>query len=75
MQVDNFKIFVDLVETQSFSRAAELNGITQAAVSQMVRAMERHFNTLLLDRSRKQFQLSREGMSSAARFVFRPSIP
>jgi len=62
MQVDNFKIFVDLVETQSFSRAAELNGITQAAVSQMVRAMERHFNTLLLDRSRKQFQLSREGM-------------
>jgi DNA-binding transcriptional LysR family regulator len=62
MQVDNFKIFVDLVETQSFSRAAGLNGITQAAVSQMVRAMERHFNALLLDRSRKQFQLSREGM-------------
>ena len=62
MQVDNFKIFVDLVETQSFSRAAELNGITQAAVSQMVRAMERHFNALLLDRSQKQFQLSREGM-------------
>jgi len=62
MQVDNFKIFVDLVETQSFSRAAELNGITQAAVSQMVRAMERHFNALLLDRSQKQFHLSREGM-------------
>jgi len=28
----------------------------------MVRAMERHFNALLLDRSQKQFQLSREGM-------------
>jgi len=62
MQVENFKLFVDLVETKSFSKAAELNGITQAAVSQMVRAMERHFNALLLDRSRKQFQLSGEGM-------------
>lgn len=61
MQIGNFKIFADLVETKSFSRAAKLNGITQSAVSQQARSMERHFKTLLIDRSQKQFQLTREG--------------
>ncbi|HZL44708.1 MAG TPA: LysR substrate-binding domain-containing protein [Opitutaceae bacterium] len=62
MQVENFKIFADLVETKSFSKAAKLNGITQSAVSQQARAMERHFKSLLIDRSQKQFQLTREGL-------------
>ncbi len=62
MQIENFKIFADLVETKSFSKAAKLNSITQSAVSQQARAMERHFKTLLIDRSQKQFQLTREGM-------------
>ncbi len=61
MQIENFKIFADLVETKSFSKSARLNGITQSAVSQQARAMERHFKTLLIDRSQKQFQLTREG--------------
>lgn len=61
MQIDNFKVFADLVETKSFSKAAKLNSITQSAVSQQARAMERHFKTLLVDRSQKQFQLTREG--------------
>jgi len=61
MQIDNFKIFADLVETRSFSKAAKLNSITQSAVSQQARAMEKHFKTLLIDRSQKQFQLTREG--------------
>jgi LysR family transcriptional regulator, transcriptional activator of the cysJI operon len=61
MQIDNFKIFADLVETRSFSKSAKTNGITQSAVSQQARAMEKHFQTLLIDRSQKQFQLTREG--------------
>lgn len=61
MQIDNFKIFADLVETKSFSKAARLNGVTQSAVSQQARSMEKHFSTLLIDRSQKQFQLTREG--------------
>ena len=61
MQIQNLKIFADLVETKSFSKAAKLNNITQSAVSQQARAMERHFKTLLVDRSQKQFQLTREG--------------
>ncbi|MBP7372859.1 MAG: LysR family transcriptional regulator, partial [Opitutaceae bacterium] len=61
MQIENFKIFADLVETKSFSKAAKLNGVTQSAVSQQARTMERHFKALLIDRSQKQFQLTREG--------------
>ncbi len=62
MQIENFKIFADLVETKSFSKAAKLNSITQSAVSQQARAMEKHFKILLIDRSQKQFQLTREGI-------------
>ncbi|MEC8649323.1 MAG: LysR family transcriptional regulator [Verrucomicrobiota bacterium] len=61
MHVENFKIFTDLVDSASFSRAAKLNGITQSAVSQQLRAMEKHFNILIVDRSQKQFRLTREG--------------
>ena len=67
MQVENFKIFADLVETKSFSKSAKLNGITQSAVSQQARAMERHFKTLLIDRSQKQFQLTRERACGSTR--------
>ena len=34
MHIQNFKTFCDLVETQSFSKAAKLNEVTQSAVSQ-----------------------------------------
>ncbi|MFP4156066.1 MAG: LysR family transcriptional regulator [Opitutales bacterium] len=61
MHIENFKIFSDLVESESFSRAAKLNGITQSAVSQQLRAMEKNFNILIVDRSQKQFRLTREG--------------
>ncbi len=74
MHIENFKIFSDLVESQSFSRAAKLNGVTQSAVSQQLRSMERHFNVLIVDRSQKQFRLTREGQKlydSAKDILFR----
>lgn len=61
MHIENLKVFADLVESQSFSRAAKLNDITQSAVSQQLRSMEKHFNVLIVDRSQKQFRLTREG--------------
>lgn len=61
MHIENFKIFSDLVESQSFSRAAKINGVTQSAVSQQLRAMEKHFAVLIVDRSQKQFRLTLEG--------------
>lgn len=61
MQVESFKVFRDLVETQSFSKAAQLNYVTQSAVSQQVRAMEERFGIPLIERTSKKFGLTREG--------------
>ena len=61
MQVESFKVFRDLVESRSFSKAASLNLITQSAVSQQIRAMEERFRVPLIERSNKRFGLTREG--------------
>jgi DNA-binding transcriptional LysR family regulator len=61
MQVESFKVFRDLVDTESFSKAAQLNFITQSAVSQQIRSLEEKFHTPLIERSSKRFSLTREG--------------
>ncbi|MDE1171682.1 MAG: LysR family transcriptional regulator [Verrucomicrobium sp.] len=62
MQIESLKVFRDLVETSSFSKAARSNSITQSAVSQQVRGWEERFGLPLIDRSGKQFALTREGV-------------
>ena len=52
MQIETLKIFCDLVETKSLSRAAERNFVTQSAVSQQVRGLEERFKRRLLERTR-----------------------
>lgn len=66
MQIETFKVFRDLVETSSFSKAAEVNGITQSAVSQQVRAVERKFNVKLIERSGRSLDLTVEGKAFLA---------
>jgi DNA-binding transcriptional LysR family regulator len=61
MHIENFKVFCDLVENKSFSRAAKLNSITQSAVSQQLRSVEEQLNSVVVDRSQKQFRLTAEG--------------
>jgi DNA-binding transcriptional LysR family regulator len=61
MQVESFRVFRDLVEGHSFSRAATLNGITQSAVSQQLRCLEQRLRVPLLERTSKKFILTREG--------------
>jgi len=61
MQIESLKVFCDLVETQSFTKAAEISSVTQSAVSQQISALERTFKSLLIERSKKQFRLTREG--------------
>lgn len=61
MQIESLKVFCDLVESQSFTKAAQINGVTQSAVSQTISALERHFECLLIERSKKLFRLTREG--------------
>ncbi len=58
MQVETLKIFCDLVETQSFSQAAERNFVTQSAVSQQVRGLEEKFKRRLLERVRGRREVS-----------------
>jgi LysR family transcriptional regulator, transcriptional activator of the cysJI operon len=61
MQIETLKIFCDLVETASFSKAAELNTITQSAVSQQIRAIEQKFKIALIERANKNFSVTPEG--------------
>lgn len=61
MQLETFKIFCDLVETASFSKAASINSITQSAVSQQIRGLENRFKVTLLERGRRNFSLTPEG--------------
>ena len=53
VQIETLKIFCDLVETRSFSQAAERNFVTQSAVSQQVRGLEAKFKRRLLERVRE----------------------
>ncbi len=61
MQIESLKVFCDLTETQSFTKAAQINGVTQSAVSQTISSLERQFKSLLIERSKKNFRLTAEG--------------
>lgn len=61
MQIESLKVFCDLAETESFTKAAQINDITQSAVSQQIGALERRFKSILIERSKKKFRLTREG--------------
>jgi DNA-binding transcriptional LysR family regulator len=61
MQIESLKVFCDLAETESFTKAAQINSVTQSAVSQQISSLERTFKSLLIERSKKRFRLTREG--------------
>src|SRR5271165_5114329 len=61
MQIESLKVFCDLAETESFTRAAQVNNVTQSAVSQQISSLERQFKSLLIERSKQKFRLTREG--------------
>jgi LysR family transcriptional regulator, transcriptional activator of the cysJI operon len=61
MQIDSLKVFCDLVESESFTKAAQINGVTQSAVSQTISSLERTFKSLLIERSKRNFRMTAEG--------------
>ncbi len=72
MQIESLKVFCDLAETKSFTITAQLNGVTQSAISQQISSLERMFfprkNALgkkkwLIERGRRKFRLTREGQT------------
>ncbi len=61
MQIETLKVYCDLVETTSFSLSAKLNGVTQSAVSQQIRALEIKYGVVLIERGKKNFSMTPEG--------------
>ena len=61
MQFESLKVFCDLAETESFTQTAHINSVSQSAVSQTISTLEKHFRSLLIERSKKNFRLTTEG--------------
>ncbi|MDD5627917.1 MAG: LysR family transcriptional regulator [Elusimicrobia bacterium] len=61
MHLESMRIFRDLIETGSFSKAAELNYLTQSAVSQQLKHLEKSVGRPLLDRGSRQLKLTSAG--------------
>lgn len=61
MHIETLKIFCDVVETASFSKAGALNSMTQSAVSQQILSLEKKLGRTLLERGRRQCCVTPEG--------------
>jgi DNA-binding transcriptional LysR family regulator len=61
MHIRFLKIFCDIVDLASFSRAAEANGVSQSNASQVVHQLEERLGVQLIDRSRRPFVITPEG--------------
>lgn len=61
MHLRNVKIFCDVAHCRSFSKAAELHGISQPAASQAVHALEEQLKSRLIDRSQRPLALTTSG--------------
>jgi DNA-binding transcriptional LysR family regulator len=61
VNLKSLKIFCDIVSRRSFSRAAEDNGVSQSAASQVVGQLEAHLGVRLIERSKRPLSPTREG--------------
>jgi len=58
-----YEVFIKVIETGSFTKAAQLMGYTQSAVSQMVHTLETELGTKLVERSKNGIVLTKDGES------------
>lgn len=61
MNLETLRIYCSVVRSQSFSRGAASNNVSQSAASQAVHQLERHFGVQLIDRTKRPFVLTPEG--------------
>ncbi len=61
MNLKSLKVFCDVVNRRSFSKAAHNNGLTQSGASQVVHQLEERLGVKLIDRSKRPFVLTAEG--------------
>ncbi|MDF2155129.1 LysR family transcriptional regulator [Vibrio sp. CAU 1672] len=62
ISLDDMMVFTKVVETQSFTKAAEQLGIGKARVSQIVTKLEQGLNTRLLQRTTRSLSLTDTGV-------------
>ncbi|MGH9592496.1 MAG: LysR family transcriptional regulator [Bryobacteraceae bacterium] len=58
---DSLKLFRDIAQSRSFSRAAAMNNLSQSAASQQIQELERSLGVTLLDRSRRPLVVTPAG--------------
>jgi DNA-binding transcriptional LysR family regulator len=63
MNIENLRTFCDVIQHQSFSRGATINGVSQSAATQSVHRLEKYFGVQLVDRSKRPFVLTPEGQA------------
>src|SRR3954462_1214827 len=56
MRLEAIKVFCDLINSGSFSKAAEMNDISQPTVSRLVHQLEERLGGQLVDRSKRPLQ-------------------
>lgn len=61
MDLDQLRLFVDLVREQNFTKVAELNCVTQPAVSLSIQRLEEELGTKLLERTTRKVLVTEEG--------------
>jgi DNA-binding transcriptional LysR family regulator len=55
------RLFRDIAQTRSVSKAALMNGISQSAASQQLQELEKHLGVVLLDRATRPMSLTEPG--------------
>src|SRR5579862_816223 len=61
MSPESLKLFRDIAQSRSFSKAAAMNGVSQSAVSQMVQELERSLGVMFLDRTTRPLSVTAAG--------------
>ena len=72
LEFNSLRLFCDLVETASFSRTAERHFVSQSAVSQKLRALERSVGQALLERGRGKTRVT---ATHAGSVLYQGAVP
>ncbi len=61
MDIETLKLFCDVIKLKGFTKAAAANSITQSAVSQRLKALEKTFGIPLIERHGTELHLTKAG--------------
>ena len=61
LDIHQLRVFIEVVQSGSFSKAGEKLNLSQSAVSQSIGKLEKQLNLILIDRIARPFQLTRAG--------------